>query len=375
MSRNPEIMEAVPSEAQDVSADRRDGAARNGVIQLRPYQAEVARAVLDSVRHRRGLTFTVEMARQAGKNELSAYLQMVLLMQAAAQGGSIIKAAPTFRPQALISIRRIIERLEECGLAPLTRLENGNILHVGRSRAMYLSAHSTSNVAGQTADLLLEIDEAQDVSPDKFNRDFRPMAAARNATTVLYGTAWRSDSLLEQVKAANQDQEGRSNGATPAPQRHFRYDWQDVARHNPSYGQYVESERQRLGEDHPLFRTQYALLPLDETTRLINPAMLAQLQGDHPRLLAPRAGCAYVAGLDLAGAPVAISDMEWGAASAVARDETVLTIGEIASGEPGREPQIRVVQHYRWQGTPHAGLTAQLIDLLKGRVARAARGR
>ena len=32
------------------------------VIRLRPYQAEVARAVLDSVLNRRGLTFTVEMA-------------------------------------------------------------------------------------------------------------------------------------------------------------------------------------------------------------------------------------------------------------------------------------------------------------------------
>src|SRR5437667_155909 len=31
---------------------------------LRPYQAEVASAVLDSVRHRRGRTFTVLMARQ-----------------------------------------------------------------------------------------------------------------------------------------------------------------------------------------------------------------------------------------------------------------------------------------------------------------------
>ena len=342
-----------------------EGAARTSAIQLRPYQAEVARAVLDSVQHRRGLTFTVEMARQAGKNELSAYLQMVLLMRAAAQGGSIVKAAPTFHPQSLISIQRIIARLEECGLAPLTRLEKGNILHVGRSRATYLSAHPTSNVVGQTADLLLEIDEAQDVSPDKFNRDFRPMAAARNATTVLYGTAWRSDSLLEQVKSADPDQERSANGSTPESQRHFRYDWQAVARHNPPYGQFVEGERQRLGEDHPLFRTQYALLPLDETTRLINPAMLSQLQGDHPRLLAPRAGYTYVAGLDLAGAPVAVSEIEWGASGAVARDETVLTIGEIGGGGSDHEPQIRVVQHYRWRGAPHASLTAQLIDLLK----------
>ena len=191
-------MNAV-TEARTIPARR---AAPSPVIRLRPYQAEVARAVLDSVFNRRGLTFTVEMARQAGKNELSAYLQMVLLLRNAPRGGSIVKAAPTFQPQALISIQRIMRRLDENGLSSISHLEKGNILHVGRCRATYLSAHPTSNVVGQTADLLLEIDEAQDVSPDKFNRDFRPMAAAQNATTVLYGTAWRSDSLLEQVKAS-----------------------------------------------------------------------------------------------------------------------------------------------------------------------------
>ena len=42
----------------------------NSINRLRPYQREVALAVLDSVFHRRGLTFSVEMARQGGKNEL-----------------------------------------------------------------------------------------------------------------------------------------------------------------------------------------------------------------------------------------------------------------------------------------------------------------
>ena len=46
---------------------------------LRPYQVQVGRAVLDSVIHRRGLTFTVEVARQGGKNELSAQMEVLLL--------------------------------------------------------------------------------------------------------------------------------------------------------------------------------------------------------------------------------------------------------------------------------------------------------
>ncbi len=344
------------------------------VIRLRPYQAEVARAVLDSVLNRRGLTFTVEMARQAGKNELSAYLQMVLLLRNAARGGAIVKAAPTFQPQALISIQRIMQRLDENGLSNISRLDKGHILHVGRCSATYLSAHPTSNVVGQTADLLLEIDEAQDVSADKFNRDFRPMAAARNATTVLYGTAWRSDSLLEQVKVSAPNGTSQQSYESAPAKRHFRYDWQDVARYNPSYGAFVEAERQRLGEQHPLFRTQYALLPIDENTRLFNDGQLAQLRGDHARQEIPRPGAVYVAGLDLAGAPVAISEPEWGASRAVQRDETVLTIGELVVPERGAEPQVRVVQHYHWRGMPHGALTEQLTDLLKNvwRVRRVA---
>ncbi len=43
---------------------------------LRPYQAEVARAVIASVMGRQGLTFSVEIARQGGKNELSAIIKL-----------------------------------------------------------------------------------------------------------------------------------------------------------------------------------------------------------------------------------------------------------------------------------------------------------
>jgi hypothetical protein len=46
---------------------------------LRPYQREIALAVLDSVFGGKGLTFSVEIARQGGKNELSAQLELLLL--------------------------------------------------------------------------------------------------------------------------------------------------------------------------------------------------------------------------------------------------------------------------------------------------------
>ena len=46
---------------------------------LRPYQIEAGRAIVESVRSGAGRSFSVEMARQGGKNELSAQLEALLL--------------------------------------------------------------------------------------------------------------------------------------------------------------------------------------------------------------------------------------------------------------------------------------------------------
>ena len=70
---------------------------------LRPYQLEVALAVLGSVLERKGLTFSVEIARQGGKNELSALLELLLLTLYMAEPKNLIKCSPTFKPQTVIS--------------------------------------------------------------------------------------------------------------------------------------------------------------------------------------------------------------------------------------------------------------------------------
>ena len=107
---------------------------------------------------------------------------------------------------------------------------------------------------GATATLLLEGDEAQDIDVEKWQRDFRPMGATANVTTILYGTAWADDSLLEQQKQTNLELARRDG-----EQRHFEYPWDVIAQYNPDYKTYVEGERDRLGPDHPLFVTQYEL--------------------------------------------------------------------------------------------------------------------
>lgn len=328
-------------------------------VRLRPYQLEAGRAVLDSVFGGRGLALSIMMARQGGKNELSAQLEVLLLTAHMLIDADAVKCAPTFDPQARLSMRRLWTRLQEAGLGPWCRRDGTGVVRLGRAREVFLSAEPGSNVVGHTARILLEVDESQDVDHEKFDREFRPMAAVANATTVHYGTAWEENSLLERVKQSNLELERRDG-----VRRHFEYDWQVVARHNPAYGRFVESERQRLGEDHPLFLTQYCLRTLAGGGRLLSTQQRAQLQGQHSRLSRPQAGEAYVAGLDLAGQ----SGAEDGGAPSGGRDASVLTLARVempTSDALVQEPRLEVVEHYAWVGEPHDRLYERLVDLLR----------
>ena len=326
---------------------------------LRPYQLEAGRAIVESVMNVRGHSLSVEVARQGGKNELSAQVEAFLLASHADRDIDAVKCAPTFEPQARISLRRLWSRLIEAGLGPVASLEAGHIVRVGRARLVFLSAEPGANVVGHSAQLLLEIDEAQDVDEEKFDREFRPMASTTNATTVFYGTAWDDSTLLERAKQRNLELE-RADGV----RRHFEYDWQTVARYNPAYGRFVEAERERLGEQHPLFLTQYRLKPIAGAGRLFTPGQLAQLQGRHVRQPAPRSGETYVAGLDLAGG--AAESRANGAGSR--QDATVLTIARAifpARDALVQEPRLEVVEQYAWTGEPHDTLLPRLADLLR----------
>ncbi len=322
---------------------------------LRPYQAEAGRTIVDSALHGRGLTFTVVMARQAGKNELSAQIELLLLLRNAKQALDGVKAAPTFDPQGQISMSRLWSRIVQSGIDPLAAREEGRAVRLGRARIVFLSAEPSANVVGHTAGLLLEIDEAQNVDREKFDREFRPMAAPTGATTVYYGTPWDDSTLLEQAVQHNLELQRRDG-----IRRHFAADWQEVALHNPAYGRYVAAERERLGENHPLFLTQYSLKTVPGAGRLFSASQRAQLAGTRARQHAPAAGETYVAGLDIGGA----------GESGGEHDATVLTIARVI--EPAGEallqaPRLEIVEQVALTGVPHDELFARLADLL-GRV-------
>ncbi|HEX9015151.1 MAG TPA: hypothetical protein VF960_04005, partial [Chloroflexota bacterium] len=329
---------------------------------LRPYQLEPARAIVDSVLHRKGLTFTVMMARQAGKNELSAQLEVYLLNLFQRTGGNIVKCAPTFKPQIVNSRIRLQQLLDNRWNAGGWSSSYGYMVNLGKAAVMFFSADESSNVVGATAHLLLEVDEAQDVSAEKYAKEFRPMGATTNVTTVMYGTAWTAGTLLEEQKQVNLALEAKDG-----VRRHFQYDWQAVAACNPDYGRYVEGEIARLGRDHPILRTQYCLETLAGQSGFLSESQRAQMRGEHSRIRSAVPGREYVAGIDVAG-----EDEE--AADAVLRslkprkDSTVITVAELdwsVISELVMEPRLKVVEHYWWTGRPHREQYAQMLDLVK----------
>jgi hypothetical protein len=238
------------------------------------------------------------------------------------------------------------------GASPLVRqVRSRNGPHV-----IFLSAHPSASVVGITASLLLEVDEAQAVSVEKFNRDLRPMVSSQNATTVLYGTAWSDETLLAQVKAVNQELEERDG-----IRRHFQYDWRTLAAINPRYKAFVENEMQRLGEEHPAIRTQYWLQTISGVGFLFTEYQRHLLRGTHEWQSSPDEDDTgyFVAGMDVGGEARQKPGEE---EVRCKRDSTVLTIARVTMNEVNL-PSMQIVHQIRWTGKPYIEQYAACIAL------------
>ena len=251
------------------------------------------------------------------------------------------------------------------------------MIQLGEALIAFYSANGAANVLGATAHPLLEVDEAQEVEEAKYLRDFRPMGASTNATTVLYGTAWTGETLLEHQKQQHLELEARAaklagtRRAVKGPTKlHFEFPWTEFAKLSPDYKAYVEAEIERPGVTHPIVRTQYLLEPVAEQDRLFTATQLEQLRGMHARLHGPHLvgdhPALYVAGADVAGADEGIEGLDGRETLAhPQRDATVVTIAEVERDEhmPGFV-SVRMVAHYEWVGLAYQEQYLRLRDVL-----------
>jgi hypothetical protein len=325
---------------------------------LRSYQLEAAHAILDSIISGLGLTFVVTMSRQAGKNELSGQLEAYLLNLFQRRGCQIVKASPTYKPQTVNSILRLTDRLDNVWNRGRWRRREGYIVQLGKARTVFLSADPAANVVGATADALLEADEAQDIQPKKWYKDFLPMGASTNCTRVLYGTAWTNDTLLN-----NHIQELKRQEQQDGRRRVFSYAADIVGHEVPAYASFVEGEVARLGRNHPIIRSQYFLETIDAEGGLFSEMRRALMRGGHQRQHEPTPGKRYAILLDVAGEDEEAGDpLDRAMLEHPKRDATALTVVEI-DVEFGRLPNYRVVDRRLWLGAKHSTLHNKILAL------------
>ena len=304
---------------------------------LTPYQTEIARAVLDSVLHERGLTLTVEIACGAGVRELSSQLEMLLLGLHVNQGVRLLRVCSHDEDPAA---GRLAAHLRQSALRGLWSVR-GDAVRLGRAEVRSVVPERVRTAQGPIG--LLEVFDAEALD-DAALEHLRRLAEASGATTVLYGTAWTGETPFESCKQANRDLE-----AADGIRRHFRVPWRQAAAELPGYAERVEEARLHLGEAHPEFQARYELHPVPAFGPLLPEEQLRGLDGDHARLHAPVPGMATVASIAVTRLPSPASP---GATA-------VVTIAERAPNA------LRVVEH-RWLEAISVGALADGLAQIVG---------
>jgi len=333
-----------------------------GGIRLRRYQQTVAIAILDAVLFKPGHSFVVMFPRQSGKNELQAQLEALILMRFMRTGGELVKISPTWKPQSQNAMRRLQRVLNQHPLLhDIWQKDSGYRFTVGKASITFLSGSPEANIVGATASLLLQVDEAQDISIEKYDKEIAPMAASTNATRVFWGTAWTEDTLL-----ARELRQAQQIETQDGIRRAFVLNADQVAREVPAYGLFVQRQVAMLGRDHPMVRTQFYSELLENGGRLFHDGRLALLRGEHPLLTAPQPGGIYAFCLDVAGEDQGLSGS--GMLSNPQRDFSALTIVSI-DRQPAawglQQNHYRMVYRLAWQGISQSSLFEQLLALVK----------
>jgi hypothetical protein len=346
-------------------------------LKLRSYQEEAARAIVESVAFKKGLSFVVLFPRQSGKNELQAQIETYVMVTLNEFDTEIVKASPTWKPQTQNAMRRL-ERVLSRNLITEGRWakESGYIYRFNQARVIFLSGSPQANVVGATANELLECDEAQDIQVDKWDKDFAPMAASTNATRVFWGTAWTAQSLL-----GRELRNARAAEQLDGVRRTFVLTADQVAEEVPAYGLYVSEQVRRHGRQHPLIKSQFFSEEITSEGGMFPSERLQLVRGTHRAASSPQPGRHYAITIDMAGErsqPTAGSFQQLslfgGDEPGRQRDSTVLTILEVDISTlrdiQVQAPRYRVQQRMSWNGVRQSDLYAQIRTVMEAWLAR-----
>lgn len=332
--------------------------ARAGGIKMRPYQIEAAKAIINSITKKLGLTIVIIISRQAGKDEMLANLLCYLVTLFSHREVGIVVANPTYKPQTINAIMRFENRLKANLLTKSSWKKRSDYMRmIGQATVSFLSGDKAANVVGAVASLLLIINEAQDIAPDKYDKDFAPMVASTNATRVIVGTVWTNRTLL-----AREEDAARQAEKKDGIKRVFMYTSKDVRKIVPSYGLFVDSEVKKLGREHPLVKTQYFCERIDAQIGMFNTGRRALMLGDQPAQDAPIPGHIYAFLMDVAGQDEASMNLDEVGAKNPGRDNLTMDIVDVdlSQLENLQAPIYRIVKRFSWTGENHTKVFKQV---------------
>jgi hypothetical protein len=332
-----------------------------GGIHMRKYQLAAAKAVLDSIFKKQGLTIVIIFPRQSGKDELISNLLAFLCMLYAHRDVGIVVANPTYKPQTINAILRFEKRLSTNLLTRLFWSKRSDFMRmIGNCIVSFLSGDASANVVGAVASLLLIVNEAQDIEPGIYDKRFAPMVASTNATRVFAGTTWTSKTLLaREMRAALEltKQDGI--------RRVFMYNADDVRARIPAYGLFVDGEIAKLGRQHPLVKTQYFCEEIDAIAAMFHSGRLALMQAEPIANALPETGKTYCMLIDVGGQDEAMLELD--GMSNPGRDYVTLDIVEVdLSTLPLlQSPTYHIIKRLEWQGVNHVDIFGAIGALMQ----------
>jgi hypothetical protein len=242
------------------------------------------------------------------------------------------------------------------------RKEMGFIFTVGNAHISFVSGAPETHIVGLTATHLLELDEAQDIQPQKYDKDLVNMAASTNATRVFWGTSWTSKTLLARELRAAREEEAKDG-----IRRVFIYNADDVRKEAPAYGMFVDAQVLRLGRNHPLIRTQLFSEEIEAEGGMFPEDRRLMIFGTHAPHHGPQPGHIYAMLLDVAGEDENATETGDFTLANAARNHTAVTIVSVdlstISDPLINAPRYHVVYRKEWVGDKHTSLYGQLRAL------------
>lgn len=261
--------------------------------QLFPYQAVLARRIIESLIVNDGEEITALFSRQSGKSETVANTVatcMVLFPKLALlypehfgkfKKGLMVGTFAPVESQAETLYGRIVDRLtSDRALEVLGDPEiddnavgGGKLLRLRNSGSFcrMQTANPRAKIESKSYHLIV-VDEAQHADEYTVRKSIHPMGAFYNATIVKTGTP---DVVKgDFYKAIQHNKRRQTRGRR---QNHFEADWRMCAKYNSNYRKFVRKEMARIGEDSDEFQLSFALKWLLERGMFTTEARMEEL--------------------------------------------------------------------------------------------------